>query len=169
MIEAGILHERDRVELIRGEIIQMAAIGQKHASCVRRASTVLRLSLGNRAFVDTQNPVEMGEYSEPQPDIALLRPRDDYYATEHPKAEDVFLIIEVADSTLRSDRMVKLPLYAEDQIAEVWIVDLNAETVEVYREPTSTGYQSVQTLERGATIALLAFPEIAIAVDEILG
>lgn len=169
MIETGILKEGDPVELVRGEIIQMAAIGSKHASCVRRVSAVLRSRLGDAVFVDTQNPIELGEYSEPQPNVALLRPRADFYAEAHPKSEDVFLLVEVSDTTLRFDRSVKIPLYAEEGIAEVWIVNLSDESVEVYRSPSPTGYESVQTFSRGQSIEGLAFPKVSIAVDELLG
>ncbi len=169
MIETGIIHEGDRVELIRGEIVEMASIGTKHAAGVRRISEVLRSKLGNSVLVDTQNPVETDEHSEPQPDVAVLRPRADFYVSAHPTANDVFLLIEVSDSTIRYDRTVKIPLYAEDNIAEAWIVDVNAELVEVYREPSATGYRSLQTFTRGQSLQLLAFPELSIAINEILG
>jgi Uma2 family endonuclease len=169
MIETGIIEEGDRVELIRGEIVEMASIGTRHAAGVRRVSEVLRSKLGAAVFIDTQNPVEVDEYSEPQPDIAVLRRREDFYASVHPTPEDVFLLIEVSDSTIRRDHTIKIPLYAEDNIAEAWIVDVNAELVEVYRQPSATGYRSLQTFMRGQTIELLAFPEVSIAVNEILG
>ena len=169
MIEAGILTEGDRVELIRGEIVEMASIGTKHAASVRRLTRLFYNKLGDRVLVSPQNPVEVDEYSEPEPDIALLRPCEDFYAAAHPTPDDVFLLIEVSDSTIRYDRTVKIPLYAEDGIAEVWIVDVNAELVEVYRQPSATGYRSLQTLTRGQSIQLLAFPDVSIAIDEILG
>lgn len=169
MIEAGVFQENDRVELIRGEVVEIAAIGTRRAARVRRVSELLRSKLGSSVFVDTQNPVEVDEYSEPQPDIAVLRPREDFYASAHPTSEDVFVLIEISDSTIRRDRTVKIPLYAEDNIIEAWIVDVNAELVEVYRQPSARGYQSLQTYGRGHSIELLAFPGVAIAVDEILG
>lgn len=169
MIETGIIHEGDRVELIRGEIVEMASIGTKHAASVRRLTRLFFNKFGEQVLVSPQNPVEVDEYSEPEPDIAILRPQDDFYASAHPTPEDVFLLIEVSDSTIRYDRTVKIPLYAEDNIAEAWIVDVNAELVEVYRQPSATGYRSLQTFTRGQTIELLAFPEVSIEVDEILG
>lgn len=169
MIETGIITEGDRVELIRGEIVEIAAIGTKHAAGVRRIGEVLRSKLGSTVFIDSQNPVEVDEHSEPEPDIAVLRRRGDFYLSAHPTPEDVFLLIEVSDSTIRYDRTVKIPLYAEDNIAEAWIVDVNAELVEVYRQPSATGYRSLQTFTRGQTIELLAFPEVPIAIDELLG
>jgi Uma2 family endonuclease len=124
---------------------------------------------GEQVLVAVQNPVEIDQHSEPEPDIAILRPRDDFYASAHPTPEDIFLLIEISDSTIRYDRTVKIPLYAEDNIIEAWIVDVNAEWVEVYRQPSATGYRSLQTFTRGQTIALLAFPEIELSIDDILG
>lgn len=169
MIEAGILQEGDRVELIRGEIVEMASIGAKHAGEINRLTRLFYKKFDDQVLVAPQNPVEVDEYSEPQPDIAVLRPRDDFYTSSHPTPNDVFLLIEVSDSTIRYDRTVKIPLYAEDNIAETWIVDVNAELVEVYRQPSASGYRSLSTYTRGQSIELLAFPGIAITVDEILG
>ncbi|MBD1842231.1 Uma2 family endonuclease [Cyanobacteria bacterium FACHB-63] len=169
MIATGILQEGDRVELIRGEIVEKASIGTKHAAGVRRLNRLFFNKFGDQVLISVQNPVEVDEYSEPEPDIALLRPREDFYASAHPTPDDVFLLIEVSDSTIRYDRTVKIPLYAEDNIAEAWIVDVNAELVEVYRQPSATGYRPLQTSMRGQTIELLAFPGVPISVDEILG
>ncbi len=169
MIETGIITEGDRVELMRGEIVEMASIGTKHAAGVNRLTRLFYDKFGEQVLVSPQNPVEVDEHSEPQPDIAILRPRDDFYASAHPTPDDVFLLIEVSDSTIRYDRTVKIPLYAEDNIAEAWSVDVNAELVEVYRQPSATGYRSLQTLTRGQLIQLLAFPEVSIAIADILG
>lgn len=169
MIETGIIQEGDRVELIRGEIVEMASIGTRHAAGVNRLNQLFFKKFGDQVLVAVQNPVEVNEYSEPQPDIAVLRPREDFYASAHPTPDDVFLLIEVSDSTIRYDRTVKIPLYAEDNIAEAWIVDVNAELIEVYRQPSATGYRSLQTFMRGQTIELLAFPSVSITVDELLG
>lgn len=124
MAESGILTEDDRVELIRGEIVEMSPIGRRHAACVRRLVTLFSEKLRLRAIVDTQNPVELSDRSEPQPDVALLQPRPDFYEAGHPKAKDIFLLVEVADTTAETDRDVKIPLYAEDGISEVWLVDI---------------------------------------------
>ncbi|MBE9013033.1 Uma2 family endonuclease [Pseudanabaenaceae cyanobacterium LEGE 13415] len=169
MIEAGVFQEGDRVELIRGEIVEMTPIGTRHAAEVNRLNRLFNRKFGDLVLVTVQNPVEVDESSEPQPDIAVVRPRDDFYASAHPTPNDVFLLIEVSDSTIRYDRTIKIPLYAEDNIAEAWIVDVNAELVEVYRQPSASGYRSLQTYTRGQSIELLAFPGIAITVDEILG
>lgn len=112
MAESGILKEDDRVELIRGEIIEMSPIGTKHAACVNRLVNLLVLLLGKRVIVAPQNPVVLDNNSEPQPDVALLKPRDDFYATAHPQPQDIFLLIEVADSTILYDREEKITLYA---------------------------------------------------------
>ena len=169
MAEAGILAPDDRVELIRGEIVDMSPIGPRHAAYVRRLNAIFSERLRNRAIVDIQNPVELDDSSEPQPDVVLLEPRPDFYATGHPQPKDVLLIVEVADTTTKSDRQVKIPLYAEDDIAEVWLVDINEQSVEVYRSPTPQGYRQFMKFQRGQTLSIQAFPDIAIAVSEILG
>jgi Uma2 family endonuclease len=169
MPEAGILEENERVELIRGEIVEMSPIGTRHAAYVRRLNTLFSERLRGRAIVDIQNPVELDDTSEPQPDVALLQPRADFYILGHPQPRDILLIIEVADTTVRYDREVKIPLYAEDEIVEVWLVDINGQLLQVYREPTPDGYQNVRELRRGASLSILAFPDVTIAVNEILG
>lgn len=169
MPEAGILKESERVELIRGEIVKMSPIGRFHAACVNRLVRVLTRELGDRAIVAVQNPVELDDYSEPQPDIALLENRPDFYASGHPKPAEIFLIVEVADSTIKADRQIKIPLYAEDNIREVWLVDINEQCLEVYREPTPNGYRQVEKFQRGQSLSLQQFPDLNIQVDEILG
>ena len=169
MTESGILTEDDRVELIRGEIVEMSPIGRRHAACVRRLVTLFSEKLSRRAIVDIQNPVELSDRSEPQPDVALLQPSLDFYEAGHPKAKDILLIVEVADTTVETDRGVKIPLYAEEGISEVWLVDINEQCVEIYREPLPTGYQNVQKFQRDQTLSIQAFPDIDITVNEVLG
>ena len=169
MAESGILNEDDRVELIRGEIIEMAAIGLKHAACVNRLSNFLAWKLGNKVITSVQNPVELDDNSEPQPDVALLKPREDFYSSACPQPKDVFLIIEVADSTIKYDREVKIPLYAEEGVIEVWLVDINEECVEVYREPVNDVYQKIDKFVRGENLVIKAFDNVSISLDEILG
>jgi Uma2 family endonuclease len=125
MAEAGILKSTDRVELIRGEIIEMSPIGRRHAASVDRATELFVTRLHGRAIVRVQNPNRLDQYSEPQPDISLLKPRTDYYESGHPEPADIYLVIEVSDTPLAFDRDVKLPMYAIAGIREVWIVDLN--------------------------------------------
>lgn len=169
MSESGILSERDRVELIQGEIIQMSPIGRRHAACVDRLTERLILLLSTRAIIRSQNPIRLSNNSEPQPDIALLRRREDFYSESHPQPADIFLIVEVSDTTADFDREIKIPAYAEGNITEVWLIDLNAQQIEVYRKPTPQGYQNVQLLNREQTLTILAFPDIELSVEQILG
>ena len=164
----GILSPSDRLELINGEIIEMSPIGIRHASCVRRSINLLARKLGDLAIVDAQDPVKLNDSSEPQPDIALLRPRDDFYSTAHPQPQDIFLLIEVADTTIASDRAVKVPLYANSGIPELWLIDLNNQTIEVYYEPIGDRYKYMQQFQAGQTIYLQSFPNIRFEVNEIL-
>jgi Uma2 family endonuclease len=169
MVESGILSEDDRLELIRGEIIEMSPIGTKHAACLNRLVNLLVQLLGKRIIAAAQNPVALNNNSEPQPDVALLKPRDDFYETAHPQAQDIFLLIEVSDSTVMYDREEKIPLYAQANIEEVWLVDINEQIVEVYQQPTAAGYQLMQKFSCGQTLSIKAFPDVNITVNEIFG
>ncbi|MGP1386461.1 MAG: Uma2 family endonuclease [Thainema sp.] len=169
MIESGILTDRDRVELLQGEIIEKSPIGMQHAACVDRMNELLVRELVGRAIVRVQNPIQLSTRSEPQPDFAILQRRSDFYANGHPQPQDVFALIEVSDTTIEFDHTVKVPIYAKDNIAEVWIVDLNAEAVQIYREPSEAGYQQLQTCRRGQAIAFQAFTDIQFTVDQLLG
>lgn len=169
MIESGILTDRDRVELIKGEIIEMSPVGRRHAACVDRLTELFILRLASRAIVRTQNPIRLSNDSEPQPDLTLLRRRDDFYETGHPKPEDIFLVIEVSDTTADFDREIKIPTYAEEGIAEAWLIDVNAQIIEVYQQPASSGYQSKQQFNRGRSITLPSFPDIQFNVEQFLG
>ena len=169
MAEAGVLGEDDRVELIDGEIIDMAPIGVAHASVVTRITIALIQACGDRALVRVQNPVRLSDFSEPQPDFAVVRPRADFYETRHPGPSDVLLLVEVAESSLRYDRVVKLPLYAHAGIPEVWIVDLQQRTIQTYAQP-SDGRFALAGLQRpGATLRLAAAPALEVSVDELIG
>jgi Uma2 family endonuclease len=167
MGEAGILHEDDRVELIEGEIVEMAAIGTRHFTCVNGLTRLLVRGVGDAAIVSVQNPVRLDEHTEPQPDLAVLQTRD--YRESLPRPEDVLLLIEVSDTTLSYDRNVKLPLYARAGIPEVWIVDLAGETVERYTGPSGDSYRHVERVRRGEEIRSAALPEPAFRVDAVLG
>ncbi|KJH72192.1 Uma2 family endonuclease [Aliterella atlantica] len=169
MVKAGILKEDERVELIAGEIIKMSPIGTLHAAQVKRLINLFAEILGASVIVAAQDPVQLSDYSEPQPDIALLKRRTDFYATAHPQPQDVLLLVEVADTTIDYDRSVKMPLYAASNISEAWIVDINGQNIEVYRQPASDGYQHIQTFQRGQSLFIQAFPEINLNVDELLG
>src|SRR5437762_7739050 len=134
MGEAGILPEDSRIELVTGDIVVREPIGSRHAGTVNRLNRLWTSRLAERAVVQVHNPIELPkEDSEPQPDVTLLRPRADFYATAHPLADDVLLPIEVADSTLAVDRRVRMPLYARAAIREAWILDLTADRVEIGR------------------------------------
>lgn len=169
MAEAGILREDDRVELIEGEIVEMTPIGSRHAGCVNRLTQILSGRIEGRAVVSVQNPIRLGERSEPQPDVALLRPRPDFYAQGHPGPEDVFLLVEVAEGSAEVDRSVKIPLYARAGIPEVWLVDLPTERLEVFRRPGPQGYQDTVRLQRGDRVSASGLPGLEPAVDDILG
>lgn len=167
MAEVGILTEEDRVELIKGEIIEMSPIGLKHAAIVNRLNQLFHGKLGDRVLVSVQNPIQLTNSSEPQPDVTLLKPRADFYETKIPEPNDIFLIVEVADTTIIYDRDVKIPLYAENGITEVWLIDVNDRSLTIYRQPIQTGYQTTQTLTKEENLSLLAFPEVTINVSEI--
>lgn len=169
MSEAGILSENDKVELINGEIIEMSPIGRRHAACVDRINRLFSNILGIKVIVRVQNPILLNNLSEPEPDIALLKPRTDFYESGHPQPQDIFLLIEVADSSIEYDRDVKIPLYASSGITEVWLVDIYQQVITVYRYPTEHGYRDIQTLSRGEKLSISAFPENNLFVDDILG
>jgi hypothetical protein len=170
MVESGILSEDDRVELIEGEIWQMSPIGPPHVSRVARMThTFLRSLEDGEAVVFVQGPIHLDDLSEPQPDLSLLRFRDDFYVSALPVPQDILLVVEVSDTTVRHDRQVKMNLYARHGLAEAWLVDLNRSTVEVYRDPSPEGYREVLTFRRGNRVSPLAFPDLALEVDAILG
>lgn len=168
MAQAGILHEDDRVELLDGEVVEMAPIGSRHAGVVLWLSTWFSAALAGRALVNVQSPVRLSLHSEPEPDIALLRPRPDFYTASHPAPGDVLLLIEVADTSLVYDRDVKLPRYAAAGISEVWIIDLEGERALVYRGPSSGSYRHAMTVERGAPLSSEAFPDLSLWIEDIL-
>ena len=169
MIDKGILSENERVELIRGEIVEKMVIGPLHSATVKRINRLLTTRLLASAIVSVQDPVVLSD-SEPEPDVALLLPRDDFYATAKPQGSEVRLVIEVSDSSLEYDREIKLPLYAQAGIQEFWIVNLNESKVEVYRQPVASGsYSSRSDFSRGGELSPLAYPDSTFFVDEILG
>jgi Uma2 family endonuclease len=168
MADAGIFGPEERVELIDGEIIQMSPIGPRHAGCVINLNRLLVTRLGDRAVVSPQNPVVIRPRSEPQPDMLVLRPRSVSYSRAHPTPEDVLLAVEVADTTARFDRIVKARLYARSRIAEYWLVDVGEERVDIFRTPSGDVYADATQVGRGGTVASLAFPDVVIAVDDLL-
>lgn len=169
LIEAGLLPEDSSTEIIDGELIKKIPIGKLHASIVGKLTMLLAARIANEAIVWVQNPLRLNSRNEPQPDVALLKPRSDFYAKNHPTPDDVFLLIEVSDTTLDYDRETKIPLYAESQIAEVWLINLAKKTIEVYSNPESGAYQSIQILNCGEILTAATLSGLALNVDDILG
>lgn len=169
MADAGILTPDDSVELIEGEIIEMSPTGSPHAACVDRINRLLNRLVGDAAIVRVQSPIRLNDFSEPQPDLALLRPREDFYARAHPTPGDVLLVVEVADTSAGYDRGVKVPLYARSGIREMWLVDLSREKIEVYARPVGGSYQQSAEVGRGESVTSAAVPGLALAVEEIIG
>lgn len=165
MREAGILAEDDRIELIAGEVRQMGPIGPMHAALVKRLNTLLSRAVDETMIVSVQDPIQLDDQSEPQPDLAILHYRDDFYAQAHPVADDVQLVIEVADSSVEYDREEKLPRYAAANIAEAWLIDLSADRVEQYSQPRNGLYRLKQIVERGEVLQSHSVPTISIPTD----
>lgn len=168
MVQADILTAVERVELLNEEIVEMSPIGTRHAACVKRLNQLFSQLLGERALIGVQDPIRLNNYSEPQPDLTLLQPRLDFYATAHPQPENVLLIVEVADTSADYDRQVKIPLYAESGIIEVWLVDLVGQYLKVYRQPSANGYRQVQQLQYNQKI-FIQVPNLEISIYDILG
>ena len=167
MAEVGILGEHDRVELIKGEIVHMSPIGRRHSAFVGNLNQLLVVRLAGRAIVWIQNPIVLTDDTEPQPDLVVLRRRAVPYKEREAYAEDVLLLIEVADTSLAYDRSTKLRLYAEARVLEYWVVDCTTETVEVYRNPGPEGYRDVARAAGTATLTLQAFSDVELTTAEI--
>jgi Uma2 family endonuclease len=169
MGEAGIFPPDARLELIEGEIYAMSPIGSPHAACVDALTHFLGQKAQRRFIVRVQNPIRLDDFSEPQPDVSLLRGRDDFYRHAHPRPEDVLLVIEVADTSVETDRSVKIPLYAKAGITEVWLVNLPDERIEIYSEPEGDSYQFVQNVERNGTAQARTLTDLSISAADVLG
>jgi len=168
MAESGILQPDERIELLEGQIIQMAAKGTAHSAAVSRIESVLRARLAGEVLLRFQDPVRLNDYSEPEPDVAVVRPDPLYYEDHHPNPSEVYLLIEVSDTTLKFDRETKAPAYARSGITEYWVLDVNDRKLHVYQVPSAEGYQSETILSEGLTVAPLAFPDCVIVVRELL-
>ena len=168
LVEAAVLDEDDRVELIRGELIEMAPIGSRHAESLRQLHRALASVVGDRAVVAVQDPLRLAD-SEPQPDLMLVSPRSGGYWDAHPGVADVLLVVEVADTTAGTDREIKLPLYAAAGVPEAWLVDLVAGCLEVHRGPRLEGYRSITVARAGDIVSPAAFPEAKVEVSPLLG
>jgi Uma2 family endonuclease len=168
MAEVGILAPRDRVELIDGEIVVMTPIGSRHNACVSSANRALIYAVGDLAIVQPQGSVRLDLFYEPEPDLALLRPQADFYATRYRTPGDVLLVIEIADSSLAYDRDMKAPIYAMAGIGEYWLADLIANAVWRYSNPERGAYQRVEEYHRGESIAPIQLPTCVVPVDAFL-
>ena len=168
MGQVGILSEDDRVELIDGEVVAMTPIGPRHNACVTSATRALVRAAGDDALVQPQGSVRLDLYHEPEPDLVLLRPRADFYASRHAGPEDILLIIEIADSSIEYDRDVKARIYAESGIPEYWLADLNANLLSRYSAPERGAFRCLDRYRRGESIAPQLLPACVIAVDVLL-
>ena len=168
MAETGVLRPDARVELLDGQIIDLSPIGPFHGGVTIFLNQFFSAAAKGRWVTSVQNPVHLNDHSEPQPDLMLLKPPADRYRKRHPQSEDVFLLVEISDTTLEKDQEEKLPVYARAGIAEVWIVDLNDQTIEVYAQPGFTGYGSKIILRAGDKASPQAFPDAMVDVAELL-
>jgi Uma2 family endonuclease len=168
LVGRGLLREDDRIELIHGRVVEMTPIGPDHAGAVKALHRLLRVA-GDRVILGVQDPVVLAPREMPQPDVSLLKPTPGNYRHRHPGPADVYLLIEVSDTTPAYDRETKVPTYAAAGIPEVWLVNLPEARVEVFRGPRRGAYRRVSSVSRGATLAPLALPDISLSVDDILG
>lgn len=167
MVAAGVLSKRDRIELIDGEMIDMAPIGLKHAALTARLNKWFVLAVGDTAIVSPGGPVNLGDFSEPQPDLMLLRPRADYYAAKIPEAADVMLLVEISDSTLAYDQGTKRALYARHGVAEYWVVDVAGKRIQVNRQPGANAYALLQECTGADRVAPQSLPTMQLIVQEL--
>ena len=168
MVEAGVFGEDDRLELIEGEIIEMSPIGKRHAGFVRKLTKALEGVVGDRTIVSVQNPILAGDWSKPQPDIALLVPRADFYTTIDPGPRHVQVAIEVADTSLEYDTTVKVPLYARAGIREVWVIDAKAREIHVFWSPRGGAYRRYLVFGKDDTFFSGRFPGVVFVVSALL-
>ncbi len=167
MAQIGILTEDDRLELVDGEIVEMSPIGGRHVACVNRLNQLLVRFLDNAAIVSIQSPVRLGDYQEPEPDVAVIRVRE--YGGDLPGPEDVILLMEVSDSSLAYDRSRKLPIYGRAGIPESWIVDVPGETIERHTNPVDGRYRVTLRVGRGEEIESTVVPGLTVNADDVLG
>jgi Uma2 family endonuclease len=168
MGEAGVLSPDARFELIEGDIFEMSPIGSPHAACVKYLSRIFN-ELGKDFIVGVQDPIRLDDFSEPQPDVTLLRWREDFYRTAHPTPADVLLVVEVADTTVVTDRTIKIPLYAKAGIPEVWLVNIPEEQIEIYTKPAGETYESVAQFGRGERAQSPNVEGLVLRVEELFG
>lgn len=169
MARSGLIAPEARVELLEGEVVPMAPIGDRHASAVEELDELLQRAVAGRARVRCQMPVRLGEYSEPQPDFVIMRPRTGRNDRAHPSAADVFLVVEISDSTLRYDLDVKVSLYARHGVPEVWMIDLRHQVLRFYRLPVDGTYQDSTSVSDGGLTAIPGVAGASVDLSEILG
>lgn len=169
MFEAGVFGENARVELIDGEVFEMAAMGSRHAACIDRLNRLLSKLASQNTIVRVQCPIQLDDDSEPEPDVALLKFREDFYASGHPKPSDVLLAVEVSDTSLEYDTKVKLPAYARAGVPEVWVVDLNSDTIQIHSNPQTGEYRNTLRVRRGETFKAGSLSDTELAASNILG
>jgi hypothetical protein len=169
MVDVGILTEDDRVELIEGEILEMSPIGDRHLACTDRATMLLAPRLLGKAIVRIQGSIRLSDNTQPQPDIILLNPRKDFYAKGGAVTKDALLVIEVSETSFRYDRGRKLAIYAKYGVHEVWIEDLNTDTLLIFRDRHPKGYKTSLVLEPSDSVSPLAFPDLILPVSALLG
>jgi Uma2 family endonuclease len=167
MGETGLLRPDERTELIEGELIQVTPMGSRHAASISRLTRFFQSHAGNHLHVRVQLPIKLGLYNEPEPDVALVFPRSDDYESAHPTAQDVLVIIEVSDTTLKFDQRAKLPMYARHSIPEVWIVDLANSRIQVCTEPSESGYGASRYISEAEAIVMSQVPGLYFAVSEL--
>ena len=167
MAEVGLLAPDARVELIEGEIIDMPPIGSRHAAIVTRLHKLLIHAMGDSAIVWCQFPVQLGDFSEPQPDLALLAPREDFYEQRLPIGPETLLVIEVSETTLRYDRQIKLPLYARHGIPEYWIFDTQGKQLHVFRRPSDATYGEVLFMDKPGVMPIAALPGVTVDLSSL--
>jgi len=165
MAEVGLIQPREGGELLDGEIVEMSPVGPLHSSIVNRLTKLLVPMCGNDAIVSVQNSFRLNPISLPELDFALYHPRDDFYSSRHAEPKDIFLVIEVADSSLLTDRMHKLPLYAKENVAEAWIVNCHNQTVEQYTQPAGGDYQQKNTIQLGGRIQATQIANIDLTTE----
>lgn len=168
MAQVGILDEHDRVELIDGQILIMEPIGPEHAGHTAALTHLFVPLFGNRVVVWTQNPIRIDEFNHPQPDVALCKPRADFYKNSHPNPSDIYLIVEIAWTSAARDRRLKAPLYGRAGIPEFWLIDISRKRIEVYTDPSDDGYDRVARLRPGDSIRPAAFSNVEIRVDDLV-
>ncbi|MDQ3801066.1 MAG: Uma2 family endonuclease [Acidobacteriota bacterium] len=167
MIELGILKDYEKAEIIEGELIRKMTVGDRHAATVNILNRIFSRSLGDEILVSVQNPIRLSDYNEPEPDLVLADLRK-FDGRRHPRPEEIILVVEVSDSTLKYDRDTKLSLYAEAEIYEVWIVNLQNDIIEVHQNPSSGIYQLAKIFQRGETVQSEVLPNLSVEVDKIL-